>query len=236
MRSPWRGLERSLRRDIAFLCLADVVVGISFGAIAVAGGLSPWIAVVLSLLVFAAGSQFAALAVVLSGGSALAAVITGLVLNLRCLPFGLAVADILAVSWPKRLLGSHLIIDETVAFVMNEDDLARRRLVYAAVGSGLVISWTLGTAIGVFAGQAIADPNALGLDAAAPMVLLALVLPVLRDNRALRAGLAGAVIALATTPVLPAGLPVLLGLFGLLASKTVTPRPTEQVVGEVPQP
>lgn len=235
MRSPWRTLERPLVRDIALVCLADGVVGISFGAIAVAGGQAPWVALLMSPLVFAGGAQFASLGVVLSGGSAVAAVITGLVLNLRLFPFGLAVSDVLAVSWPRRLLGSHVIIDEAVAFVMTQQGIGRRRAVFATFGGLMFLLWNLGTVIGVFAGRAVGDPASLGLDAASPMVLLALVLPVLRDRRALRAGVAGAVLALATTPVLPAGLPVLLALFGMLAAMTSRPRPTTPTVGQVSQ-
>ncbi|MFD1046720.1 branched-chain amino acid ABC transporter permease, partial [Kibdelosporangium lantanae] len=35
MRSIWRTLGTDLARDIALVCLADTVVGLSFGAIAV---------------------------------------------------------------------------------------------------------------------------------------------------------------------------------------------------------
>ncbi len=46
-------------------------------------------------------------------------------------------------------------------------------------------------------------------------MLLALVLPSLRDAATRRAALVGAAIALVTSPVLPAGLPVLLALIGV---------------------
>src|SRR5689334_17811930 len=118
MRSIWRTLDGALLRDIGMVCLADGVVGVSFGAIAVAGGQPAWVPLAMSLLVFAGGAQFAALGVVLGGGSGAAAVITGLVLNSRLLPFGFAIADVLNVRWPARLWGSHVLIDESVAFVV----------------------------------------------------------------------------------------------------------------------
>nr|WP_308208843.1 AzlC family ABC transporter permease [Actinoalloteichus caeruleus] len=70
--SPWtrrRGpvLEPEARRDIAAMAVAVGVVGLSFGAIAVASGLSIWLAVLMSLLVFAGGSQFMAVGVVAAG-------------------------------------------------------------------------------------------------------------------------------------------------------------------------
>jgi hypothetical protein len=70
---------------------------------------------------------------------------------------------------------------------------------------------------GVLAGRAVGSPGALGLDAASPMVLLALVLPALHEPRTRRAALLGAAIALAAAPFLPGGLPVLLALLGLVA-------------------
>jgi predicted branched-subunit amino acid permease len=49
-----------------------------------------------------------------------------------------------------------------------------------------------------------------------PAVILALIMKDLRDSRILRAALAGAAIALAAAPFLPAGLPVLLALAAVL--------------------
>jgi predicted branched-subunit amino acid permease len=80
----------------------------------------------------------------------------------------------------------------------------------------LFATWNIGVLAGVFAGRLIGDPNTFGLDAASPVVLLALVLPSLRDTGTLRAALLGGVLALASTPFLPAGVPVAVALVGLL--------------------
>lgn len=199
------------------MALADGVVGVSFGAIAVAGGQPAWVPLAMSPAVFAGGAQFAALYIVLGGGSAVAALVAGLVLNARMLPFGFAVADVLDLRWPARLAGSQLLTDEAVAFTLAQRDPVRRRAAFFACGLLLFVVWNLGTLLGVLAGRAAGNPDALGLDAASPMVLLALVLPALGEPRARRAALLGAAIALAATPVLPAGLPVLLALLGLVA-------------------
>jgi 4-azaleucine resistance transporter AzlC len=214
-------MDRALLRDIGLVCLADGVVGASFGAIAVSGGQPPWVPVAMSLLVFAGGAQFAALGVVLAGGSPIAAVVAGLVLNARHLPFGFAVADVLGGRLPVRLLGVHVMVDESVAFAIAQEDIApgdlpRRRAAFWTSGLLLFGVWNLGVLVGVLAGRLIGDPAALGLDAAAPVVLLALVLPSLRDVGTLRAAALGAVIALAATPFLPPGVPVALALLGML--------------------
>ncbi len=78
---------------------------------------------------------------------------------------------------------------------------------------------------GALGGAVVTDTDALGLDAAFPAVLLALVLPSLRDAATRRAALVGTAIALVTSPVLPAGLPVLLALIGVLTALPQWSRP-----------
>ena len=207
-----------LLRDIALVCLADSVVGASFGAIAVSGGQPAWVPVAMSLLVFAGGAQFAALGVVLAGGNPFAAVAAGLVLNARHLPFGFAVADVFGTRLPVRLLGAHVVLDESVAFTLAQRDAARRRAAFWTCGLMLFVAWNICVVVGVVAGRMIGDPTALGLDAASPVVLLALVLPSLRAAGTLRAAAVGGVIALATAPFLPPGVPVALALLGLVAA------------------
>jgi predicted branched-subunit amino acid permease len=217
MRSIWRTLAPTLRRDLFALAGAVLVVGTSYGAIAVASGLPWWVPSLSSVLVFAGGSQFLVVGVVAAGGGLVAAVLGALVLNARHLPFGLAIGSIMGSSWPARLVGSHLIVDESVAFALAERDPRRARVMFWAAGTAVFVSWNVGTLAGALAGQVIGDPAALGLDAAFPAALLALVLPALRGRpRTRNAALLGAAVALAATPFLPAGLPVLLALAGLV--------------------
>jgi predicted branched-subunit amino acid permease len=63
--------------------------------------------------------------------------------------------------------------------------------------------------VGALAGQYIADPAAWGLDAAAACAFLALLWPRLISREPVAIAVAAAAVALLTTPVLPAGLPVL---------------------------
>ncbi|WP_241833028.1 AzlC family ABC transporter permease [Streptomyces caatingaensis] len=203
-------------RDIAAVALAMGIVGASFGALAVTAGEPLWVPVAMSLAVFAGGAQFATFDIAVGGGGTAAAVAAGLVLNARLLAYGLTVADVLDVRWPARLLGSHVLTDQSVAFARAERDPRRRRAAYLACGVLLFATWNAGTLVGALVGRTVGDARALGLDAAEPMVLLALVLPALRQRGVRRAASAGTAVALATVPFLPAGLPVLLALSGPL--------------------
>ena len=215
MRKIWRTSDPGLLRDVGLVCLADGIVGVSFGATAVAGGLPWWVPIAMSLLVFAGGAQFAAVGVVLAGGSPVAAVAAGAVLNTRMFPYGLAVADVTSGPWWKRLLGAHVVTDESVAFALRGADPARRRAGFWTCGVALFAAWNVAVLLGVLAGTAVKNTAAFGLDATFPAVLLALALPTLTDRRTREAAICGAAAAVALTPFLPPGLPVLAGLAGL---------------------
>ncbi|GAB1691213.1 AzlC family ABC transporter permease [Krasilnikovia sp. M28-CT-15] len=230
MRTPSRTPDRALRRDAAALAAAMVAVGASFGAITVAYGLPVWVPVVMSLIVFAGGSQFLAVGLI-AAGNPVAAVLAGLLLNARHLPFGLAVAHDVGPRPRHRLLGSHLMTDEVVAFTLAQNDPARRHRTYWLIGVTLFTSWNVGTALGVWLGGATGDPTVLGLDAAFPAGLIALVLPSLRDRDTRLTALLGAGLAVLLTPILPAGLPVLCALLGLAALF----RPRRRTPADVPE-
>ncbi len=261
MSSIWRTLDRGTLRAISLVCLADAIVGASFGAITVSGGLPAWVPVVMSLLVFAGGAQFAAAAVMIAGGSPVAAVLAGLVLNARLLPYGFTISDAIAARpaqqpalqpalkpaqkpalqpaqqptrWWTRLLGAHVITDESVAFTMRQTDPGKRRAAFWISGIGLFVCWNAAVALGVVAGKAMPNPDSFGLDAAFPAVILALVLPSLRDRSTRNAALIGAALAVALTPVLPAGLPVLLSLASLVL--VIRPRSLKPARTSKPDP
>ncbi|MFE1295316.1 AzlC family ABC transporter permease [Streptomyces sp. NPDC058731] len=211
-----------LARDASLVWLASGIVGVSFGAVCVAGGLPLWVPVVMSLLVYAGSAQFSAVGVLLAGGGPLAAAATGLLLNTRTAAFSLAVADVIGTGRLARLLGAHLVTDETVAFALSQPDPARRRAAFWISGLGLFAVWNIGVLGGALAGGALGDTATYGLDAAFPAVLVALVLPALRTDSAVRrSALLGAALAVAATPFTPAGVPVLLALAGLAVWKGV---------------
>jgi 4-azaleucine resistance transporter AzlC len=210
-------IDRALVRDVAALGAASCFVGLSYGAIAVAAGLPVWLVVTMSLLVFAGGAQFIAVGLI-SAGNPVAAVFAGLLLNARHLPFGLAVADVMGRGLGSRLLGSHLMVDESVAFAMAQSDGERRRRAYWLTGATLFVMWNTGTVAGIVLAGSVGDPASFGLDAAFPAGLLALLMATLRQAKPRRVALAGAAVAVLATPLLPAGLPVLLALVGLAAA------------------
>jgi 4-azaleucine resistance transporter AzlC len=213
-----RTIEPDDVRDALALAAAIGLVGVSFGALAAAAGVPPVLTVALSVLVFAGGSQFLLVAVLSGGGSVVAAVLGGLLLNARLLPYGLAMAPVIADRWPARLLGAHLMIDEAVAFSRARGTGRRARSAFWLSSVVLFVVWNACAVVGMAIGSAVPDTTVFGVDAAFPAALAALILPSLRRAESARVGLVSAVAALAATPVLPAGTPVLVGLVGLVAA------------------
>lgn len=200
---------------IGAICLAVAMIGVSYGATAVTAGLPAWLPVLLSVAVLAGGSEFVFIGIVTAGGGLIAAVMAGLLVNARHLPYGLSVPDVIGSGW-RRLLGTHVMNDESVALAMSQPDRERRRAAYWLCGLGVMAAWPLGAVIGAALGSVVPDPNAFGLDAVFPAVLLTLVLPALRDPVTRTAALAGAAVAAISAPFVGPGVPVLLALTAVL--------------------
>jgi 4-azaleucine resistance transporter AzlC len=188
--------------------VAAALLGVSFGVLARSAGLGALAPIVMSATTFAGSAQLAAVAVIGAGGAAAAAVAAAVLLNARYGPMGLAAAGAFRGGRLRRAVEAQLVVDEAWALASRPGGRFARRVL---IGAGLVlyVGWVAGTALGVAAGDALADTRSLGLDAAFPALFLALLAPQLRSRRAVAAALAGGGIAAALTPVAPAGVPLL---------------------------
>lgn len=215
--APYRA---GLKAGVGF-ALAAFVLGVSFGVLAepIMGPVAP---VVMSAVLFAGASQFGATAVLAAGGDAVTAIAAGTMLNARFLPMGVAAATALRGSPLRRAVEGQAVVDASWALAVQQDGGFHRELLIGATIPQYP-AWVLGTVIGVLGGSALGDPYALGLDAIFPAFFLGLLAAELGRPRALQVALMGGAIALALTPVLPPGLPVLLAsaasLVGLLGRR-----------------
>jgi predicted branched-subunit amino acid permease len=211
-------------RDGVGLGLAVGVSGLAFGAAAVSSGLSAWQACALSLLAFTGASQFALAGVAAAGGSLLAGTAGAILLGSRNTLYGLRLSDVLRPRGPRRLLVSLGVIDETTAMTLAQPDPAAGRTAFTATFATLYVTWNLATLAGAIGARRVGSPETFGLDVVGPAAFLALIYPRLRAGRTERAvALAGAAIALATTTVLPAGVPVILAAVAALAGALASP-------------
>jgi branched chain amino acid efflux pump len=165
--------------------------------------------IVMSVFVFAGSAQFGATAVLASGGSAATAIATGVMLNARFLAMGIAAAPALRGGPLRRALEGQAVVDASWALAARG---ARGFDREALLGATLpqYPAWVLGTVVGVLLGGTIGNPADFGLDAIFPAFFLALLAAELDRPMVIPVVVLAGVIALAFTPILPAGLPVLL--------------------------
>lgn len=216
MRAGINVLDRGVIKAIVLVCLADGIVGLSYGSLAAAQGFPLWVPIALSTLVLAGASEFLFIGIVAGGGSPLTAAAAGLLVNARHLPFGIAVKDLVGQG-VRSLLGCHIMNDESVVFGISQPGLQQRRVAYWLCGLGIFAVWPLTVIGGAMIGRFIPDVSAIGLDAVFPAILIALIFPALRKRRTRIPALAGTALSVAVTPFVPAGMPVLFSLLGLLS-------------------
>lgn len=200
--------------------LAVSAYGVSFGALAVASGLTVWQACVLSLVMFSGGSQFALIGVIASGGAGAgpAAIAGATLLGLRNGLYAVRVSPIIGPGALKRLAAGHLTIDESTAVATAQSDPDAQRAGFWATGLIIYVGWNAMTLVGALLGDLLGDVRAYGLDAAAAAAFLGLVWPRLKSLEPIAVAVGAAVVAAVTIPALPPGVPVLIAaLVGVAA-------------------
>ena len=198
-------------RDSLSVSFTVGAYGVAFGAAAVANGFSVLQSCLLSLLTFSGASQFAVIGVIGAGGSAISGIATASLLGFRNGLYGVLMAPILKVRGFKRLVAAHITIDESTGVSLSQEVRGPEamREGFWLTGFGVFIFWNLFTLAGALGAKAMGDPSAWGLDAAVPAAFLGLVWPRLKSSTDKTLAIIAAVFAIATTPFLPAGLPII---------------------------
>jgi 4-azaleucine resistance transporter AzlC len=208
-------LRAGLRAGTGF-ALPTFVLAVSFGVVARSlewGVLAP---ITFSAVVFSGSAQFAVADVLGAGGSALAAIVAAVLVNARFAVMGVAVASSLRGGPIRRAFEAQTTVDASWALANRGGGRFDRDLL---VGATLpqYVAWVGGTAIGVFAGDAIGDPEALGLDVLFPAFFLGLLIDELRRGREqVGAAFIAVVVALLLIPYTPPGIPIIGACVGAL--------------------
>jgi predicted branched-subunit amino acid permease len=109
-----------------------------------------------------------------------------------------------------KLVPALLTIDESTAVATAQENRQDQIKGFWLTGAAVFTFWNLMTFAGAVLGDALGDPRAWGLDAAAAAAFLGLLWPRLVQRQALAVAAAALLVATITTPALPAGVPVLL--------------------------
>lgn len=208
----------NLVKAIILISIAIGIVGISLGSIAASFNLPMWIPLLLSISVLAGAAEFTFIGMIATGANPVFAAFTGLLINLRHLPFGLSVAEFIQNNIFKYF-ACHVMNDESVMFGMSQHTQALKLKAYWLCGISVAICWPIGVIIGFILGKNIPDIYAFGIDAAFPAILFTLIIPMLKHPLTRNRTFLGATLALMSFPFLATGLPVLVSLLGLMLGK-----------------
>ena len=145
-------------RDSVSIAIGYLPVAVSFGLAAMYAGMTPLLALLTSMLVYAGASQFILVSLIAAGGSPISVIGIVLLMNLRHLFYGPAVLgrfDISQRRLPLPLLAAGLT-DEVFATAMaraQTQPTQGREYWYAGLQLGAYASWVGGTVIGVWFGK-----------------------------------------------------------------------------------
>lgn len=192
------------------IAFAVSLYGISFGALAVASGLSFWQTVALSFLMFTGGSQFAFIGVIASGGAPATATGGATLLSLRNSIYAIQLKALLNPSGIRKLAAAQLTIDETMATATAQRSHAEQRRGFWITGIACFTGWNIATVIGAVLGDFIAEPEVLGLDGAVVAAFLGLLWPRLTSAEPWSLAVLSALVTTVTMPAVPPGIPILI--------------------------
>jgi 4-azaleucine resistance transporter AzlC len=199
---------RAGAREALPFAAAGFMVAISFGISARSAGMPALAAVAMSAFVFAGAAQFAAVAILSQGGSVVAAVLAAVLMNARYVAMGVAIGPSLKGGRIRRALEGQAVVDASWALANQGEGRFSRHVLFGS-SAPQYVTWLTGTVLGVIAGGALPDPEALGIDAVFPAFFLALLVGELKDREAGLVAIGGVAIAIVLGLVAPAGMGIL---------------------------
>ncbi|WP_027852463.1 AzlC family ABC transporter permease [Marinobacterium litorale] len=168
----WSGFKQ-----LTPLSMFVVVFGVAFGLAAAQEGLNDSTSLLMSALVFAGASQFAALE--LWGGQVplFTLMITVFAINARHLLMGATLYPWLCHLPPRKRYAVMLVASDANWAMAMQAFSHRQPGLGILLGGGLALwsFWILGTWLGIYFGSAISDPKALGVDMVMGCFLLSMV-------------------------------------------------------------
>jgi len=229
-----RSYQRQELRDgfvsAMFLWPADIPFGIAYALLAQTNGFTKLEAIFMSLFVFAGSAQLAIIDMAPTQAGYLAILLTVLLLNLRHVLYALTLDLKLARprSIPKPVLAAGMTDESMGLTVAHMQRRPASDWYFMGTVLSLYVSFAAATIIGVFLGGRIPDPERLHLDVVFPLTFLALLLPLVRNRRALAIAVVAAGLSVGLRPVVGASNSVLIailagGATGLFLSSGTSP-------------
>ena len=171
-------------RDGVPIGLGYLSVSFGFGIAVVAAGLSPLIALLISMTNETSAGQKAGLDIIVAHGALIEMILTQFVINLRYSLMGISLSQRLDDSFttPWRMLLSFSITDEIFAVSSTK----RHRVgvkYFAGISTPAYVGWAVGTLLGALAGTLLPDVVRGSLGLMLYGMFIAIIIPPARRER-----------------------------------------------------
>lgn len=199
---------------------AMVPFALLLGALGVQKGLSVIEIVLMGAFVFAGSAQFIAVELWSAEGGFVLLVGMTLLVNLRHILMGAALAPVLPYQGWRTWLGLHFMADEIWAMTLARRGTSKPNWAYyAGLAFPLYLNWLFWTGCGALLGSAIEDPARYGFDFAFVAIFVVLIRGMARDKRDYIVWIAAALVSSSVYTLLPGPLYVPAGaIAGCLAA------------------
>lgn len=186
-------------------CLPVLPGVAAFGAISgvamVGAGLSPWLAALMSVVVFAGTAQLAALQLVAAGAPLGVIFLAGLILNLRFMLYSLSISPHLQGLSPRaRWLAGYFLSDNgyahTIARIASQPAAPGHAEYFMGACAAIWVTWESATIAGIVVGAGI--PATWSLEFVVVLTFTALAVASIRDRAAATAAVAAGITAVVT--------------------------------------
>lgn len=164
--------------EVAPVVVAYVPIGLLWGTLAAAKGISPFEALLMSVIVFAGSAQFVAVDMWNDPVPVVLLTFTALIVNVRHVLMSASLSRHVG-SIPRALhpILAYFLVDESWA-------LAERRALqtpltlayYLGITLPLAMTWWVCTGLGAMLGRALGDTSAIGLDFAFSAMFIAILM------------------------------------------------------------
>lgn len=179
-------IQRGIRDGIP-IAVGYFLVSFTFGMMAVQSGISPFHAVLISLLNLTSAGQFAGLTVIVSNASLMEMALTQLVVNIRYALMSVSLSQKLddSVKMRSRLLIAYGNTDEIFAVASSKPGTVGAKYLYGLILLP-VLGWVGGTLAGAVASTLLPGTVISALGVALYGMFIAIVVPPAKEHKEVR--------------------------------------------------
>ncbi len=182
-----------------------IPVGFAFGVTAAAGGIPPWIVVLISLTNFTSAGQLMGATLIVAGASIFEIAITTLIINIRYIIMSMSFSQKIKQNMPifEKVIAAMAITDEIFTIASLKKGEVSFKYVFGLV-TGPYIAWSTGTFLGAYVTDLLPMAIQESMGIALYAMFMALIIPAAKESKAVLVVAGMAVLLSSLFRVLPA--------------------------------